>query len=88
VSALTPLKLRALSAQLSSKSALGKELNQVADEMEAMQDDALRYRRLRILGAAPGESKQLEQGTVLRFQSLDMYIDEDINHYPSRGEAK
>lgn len=51
-------------------------------------EDAARYRRLRILGCAPGESKQLKEGTVLRFTGLDVYIDADILAHPSRGEAQ
>jgi hypothetical protein len=49
--------------------------------------DVQRYQRLRILGAAPGGSKQLDAGTVLRFQNLDDFVDADIAAYPSRGEA-
>lgn len=45
-----------------------------------------RYQRLQILGAAPGGSKELEHGTVLRFQSLDAFIDADIAAHPDRGE--
>lgn len=50
--------------------------------------DAQRYRRLQILGAAPGGHPCLDRGTVLRFQTLDAYIDADIAAYPSRGESK
>ena len=50
--------------------------------------DARRYRRLRVLGAAPGGSKQLDQGTVLRFTNLDAFVDHDLTHYRSRGEAE
>jgi hypothetical protein len=50
--------------------------------------DEQRYRRLRILGAAPGGSKQLEGGTVLCFQNLDDYLDADIAAHPSRGEFR
>jgi len=49
--------------------------------------DAKRYRRLQILGAAPGGSKQLDQGTVLCFTNLDAFIDHDLELHPSRGEA-
>jgi hypothetical protein len=50
--------------------------------------DAQRYERLRVLGAAPGGSKQLAAGTVLCFQGLDDFVDADIVAYPSRGEAE
>jgi len=54
---------------------------------EVLLDDARRYQRLRILGAAPFGTKQLEDGHVLRFQSLDAFLDADIATHPSRGEA-
>ena len=47
-----------------------------------------RYRRLRVLGAAPFNSKQLATGNLLRFQNLDDFIDNDLYHHDSRGEAK
>lgn len=50
--------------------------------------DAARYNRLRILGAAPYGSKQLESGNVLCFQSLDAFVDADRAARPSRGEAR
>lgn len=50
--------------------------------------DAARYWRLRLLGCAPMESKQLENGTVLRFSNLDEFVDHDIKIYSSRGEAE
>lgn len=50
--------------------------------------DAKRYRRLQVLGCAPGTSKQLKNGTVLCFTNLDDFIDDDISAHPSRGEAK
>lgn len=53
----------------------------------ATSKDAMRYRRLRVLGCAPAETKQLEQGSILRFQNLDEFIDKDLEHVPSRGEA-
>lgn len=49
--------------------------------------DARRYRRLQILGCAPGGSHELEQGHVLRFTNLDKVIDDDLKIHPSRGEA-
>lgn len=49
--------------------------------------DAARYRRLQILGAAPyGHPYCLGNGTVLRFQSLDQFVDADLGLHPSRGE--
>lgn len=50
--------------------------------------DAARWRRLCILGAAPMGSKNLDAGTVLRFQSLEQFVDDDLAAHPSRGEAK
>jgi len=58
-----------------------------SSELCQMMKDVLRYRRLRILGAAPGGSIQVEQGTVLRFATLDKAIDEDISAVPNRGET-
>lgn len=57
---------------------------QVSDEDRL---DAARYRRLRVLGAAPSTSPHLEAGTVLCFTNLDTFIDDDIAAQPSRGEA-
>lgn len=50
--------------------------------------DARRYQRLRILGAAPGYSPQLEAGNVLCFTNLDDYVDRDLALHPSRGEFR
>lgn len=50
--------------------------------------DARRYRRLRILGAAPGGSRHLDNGTVITFTGLDEFLDEDLRRTPSRGEAR
>ena len=50
--------------------------------------DAMRYRRLRVLGAAVHNTKNLEQGTVSCFTNLDEIVDQDIKAVPSRGEAK
>jgi len=47
----------------------------------------MRYRRLRILGAAPGGSIHDEQGTVLRFENLDTAIDEDLSRQRSRAKS-
>lgn len=57
-------------------------------EIDRLAADAGRYQRLRILGVAPGGSEQLRNGTVLRFQSLDSYVDTDVKAYPSRGEYR
>lgn len=59
----------------------------LAARVAGLDRDAQRYRRLRILGAAPGLSKQLEQGTVLVATNLDRAVDEDMRVVPSRGEA-
>ena len=56
-------------------------------ELRQMMKDAMRYRRLKVLGAAPGGSNQVEQGTVLRFTTLDKAIDEDMRMVPNRGET-
>lgn len=50
--------------------------------------DAARYRRLQVLGAAPGGSKHLDNGTVLRFSGLDAAVDADLRAHPSRGEFR
>ncbi len=56
-------------------------------KLAAQQPDCARYARLRVLGAAPMDSLALSSGTVMRFQSLDAFIDEDIRAYGSRGEV-
>lgn len=48
--------------------------------------DATRYRRLQVLGCAPGTSPQIDRGRVLRASSLDSFIDRDILLYPERGD--
>jgi len=58
-----------------------------ADRVQAALD-ARRYRRLRILGAAPAYTNHLRNGNVMRFNNLDTFIDDDIEAYPSRGEAE
>jgi hypothetical protein len=52
----------------------------------ALKRDANRYRRARLLGVAPYGSMVLYNGTVLRFQALDDFIDADIKSRGSRGE--
>jgi hypothetical protein len=49
--------------------------------------DARRYRRLRVLGCAVMDTPQLDAGTVVRFTGLDEIMDQDLERYPSRGEA-
>lgn len=49
--------------------------------------DAERYRRLRVLGCAPHGSSLLDNGQVMRFTSLDKFVDHDLTYYPSRGES-
>jgi hypothetical protein len=56
--------------------------------IEQMKIDAARYQRLRILGCAPAETDLLSAGTVIRFQGLDSYLDEDIRIHQSRGEFR
>jgi len=58
------------------------------EEIESLRLDAARYRRLRILGAAPLGSKHLNDKFVMCFTTLDKFIDDDIRIHPSRGEAK
>lgn len=65
-------------------------VHEQADPMQCREDvarDARRYRRLQILGCAPGTSKNLENGTVLCFTNLDSFVDDDLKWHPSRGEA-
>jgi hypothetical protein len=50
--------------------------------------DALRYRRLRVLGCAPAYTSHLKDGDVLRFTNLDEFVDTDLKTVPTRGEAK
>lgn len=51
-------------------------------------DEARRYRRLRVIGCAPGTSQlHLSSGTVLRFTNLDAFIDADLTRRPPRWEA-
>jgi hypothetical protein len=49
--------------------------------------DALRYRRLRVLGCAIGGTQNLKLGMVSRFTNLDEAVDADLITHPSRGEA-
>lgn len=49
---------------------------------EVMQD-ARRYRRLRIFGVP----KMTKDSEMMCFQNLDSFVDADIKHHPSRGEA-
>lgn len=72
---------------LADVAALGRALVAFA-EGAAYEVDAARYRRLRVLGAVPSTSPNLEAGTVLCFTSLDAFVDADIAAHPSRGEAK
>ena len=61
------------------------------DELRArvaeLERDAARYQRLRILGVAPMGSQVLARGLVIRFQTLDSFVDEDMKAHTSRGEA-
>ncbi len=73
---LSPREQKALKAAL-----------RAAQETPADSRDAHRYRRLRVLGAAPGGSPQLDRSTVLRFTGLDDFVDADLQAQPDRGEA-
>lgn len=64
------------------------DIRALLDRVEELEQDAARYNRLRILGAAPMGSEHLSNGTVLRFQGLDAFLDADIKRVPSRGEAR
>lgn len=56
-----------------------------ADVIRAF-SDALRYRRLRLIGCAPANSEHLSQGLVMRFTNLDGFVDDDIRVHPERGD--
>lgn len=62
-------------------------LRKLEDSAQPPDPDARRYQRLRILGCAPLGSPLLAQSLVMRFQSLDEFLDADITAHPSRGEA-
>jgi hypothetical protein len=67
------------------------DTSEAADEIQSLlQDevDAARYRRLRVLGCAPIDTKELDAGLVMRFQNLDDHLDADIKAHASRGEFK
>ena len=54
--------------------------------------DARRYRRLRVIGAALGDTEKVEGAQVgvsfvKRFQNLDEALDHDLRVHASRGEA-
>lgn len=63
-------------------------LRHAMGEIERLSLDARRYRRLRIIGAAPCNTPQLASGTVMCFSNLDKFVDADIEKLPSRGEDK
>lgn len=56
--------------------------------MDATLEDALRYRRLRLLGCAPNDTPHLRSGTVLCFSNLDAFVDADLRAVPDRGEER
>lgn len=68
-------------------SALQSEMHTLRLSHGAQELDALRYRRLRVLGVAPDGTKHLREGCVMRFTNLDEFVDHDIRITPSRGEA-
>lgn len=57
-------------------------------KLDNAERDAARYNRLRILGCAPCGTPQLDQRTVIRFQSLDDFLDADLKLHASRGEYR
>ncbi len=87
VPASEPEKEEPLRELLADIMAMGRELQESRAKLAAIAIDATRYRRLRILGAAPFDTRDLERGTVMRFSTLDDYVDADIAAMPSRGEA-
>lgn len=73
-----------------AKAALGKGENEHVSELLRNLSDALRYRRLRLLGcsaALPGATEHLARGLVLRFTNLDEFIDADLRAHPERGDS-
>lgn len=56
------------------------------DKQMKTEEDARRYRRLRVLGCAVMDTPQLTQGTVSRFTNLDEIVDADMQAHPERGE--
>lgn len=49
--------------------------------------DATRYARLRVLGCAVIDTRQLAEGLVSRFTNLDEIIDADLKAHPERGDV-
>jgi hypothetical protein len=60
------------------------------DQAPDLETDALRYRRLRVLGCAPDSWEGLERAEVLRFTNLDAFVDADLSATPTeaKGEAR
>ena len=63
------------------------EITSLREQLEKAKKDGKRYNRLRVLGCAVFGSNQLENGTVIRFQTLDEVVDLDLDRHKSRGEA-
>lgn len=64
------------------------QTNDIEREAELLRNlaDAMRYRRLRILGCAVMDTPQLAGGFVSRFTNLDEIVDADLRAHPERGE--
>lgn len=65
-----------------------REYHQPAAVGARVPDDVRRYQRLRIIGCAPMNTPELDSGLVMRFTTLDEFLDNDLCAHPSRGEAK
>lgn len=64
------------------------EVEALQAQLSVVEGDALRYRRLRVLGCAVMDTPQLDAGTVVRFTGLDAIVDADLRFRRSRGEAR
>ena len=83
---IEPLRVRATQAENIALEQQA-EITSLRAELEKAKKDGERYNRLRVLGCAVFGSNQLENGTVIRFQTLDEVVDLDLARHKSRGEA-
>lgn len=77
-----------LKRQIISKGeGVAKELQKKAREIVGSDEDdardAARYRRLRILGAAPYGKRE-----IMRFELLDVFLDLDLQTTPDHGDPR
>lgn len=63
-------------------------LAEALERNASLEADAVRYRRLQVIGCAPGGSKQLDNATVIRFSELDSFVDADLKAVPYRGDFR